>query len=146
MIDGVTWKPEGLILTLQGTKTDRQNQGQTVTISATRDGVCPKEALVRYLLVRPRSGSKSLLLNPDGKPLAAWSFRKRLIVECGKAGVEGNVNGHSLRIGGGTALCNQGVQEETIRTMGRWRSDVARRYMRQSQEKILEAGRKMASN
>ena len=47
---------------------------------------------------------------------------------------------------GATALCNQGVQEETIRTMGRWRSDVARQYMRQSQEKILEAGRKMASN
>ena len=85
LISGVTW----------------ENREQTVTIAATRDGVCPKEALVRYLLVRPRSGNKSLLLNPDGKPLAAWSFRKRLIVECGKAGVEGNVNGHSLRIGRG---------------------------------------------
>ena len=127
LISGVTWEPEGLVLTLQGTKTDRQNRGQTVTIAATRDGVCPKEVLVRYLLVRPRSGSKSLLLNPDGKPLTAWNFRKRLIAECGKAGIEGNVNGHSLRIGGATALSNLGVQEETIRTMGRWKSDVAKR-------------------
>ena len=78
LISGVTWEPEGLVLTLQGTKTDRQNRGQTVTIAATRDSVCPKQALVMYLLVRPRSGSKSLLLNPDGKPLAAWSIRKRL--------------------------------------------------------------------
>ena len=47
-----------------------------------------------------------------------------------RAGIPGNIKGHSLRIGGATALAQKGVAVEKIMQHERWKSDSIRRYLR----------------
>ena len=76
----------------------------------------------------------SLFLWPSGAPSTSLGFRIRLLSECRRAGLRGNFNGYSLRIGGAAALAARGVEVEVIRKLGRWRSDSVRRYLKEPKD------------
>ena len=132
-MDSLSWKMNVLEVKLWSSKTDRTSQGVTVKIPKTNSSICPFSAVERYLSVRPSRGGKALFLWPDGTPLTAFDLRRELKAVCLKAGIRGNINGHSLRIGGTTALAQKGVSVEQIMQHGRWKSDSFRRYIRHSE-------------
>ena len=129
-MSSLTWKQGFLEVKLWNSKTDRTSQGVTVKVPRTGSSICPFSAVERYLHERPRQGSRALFLWPDGTPLTAWDLRKELKAGCLRAGIHGNINGHSLRIGGTTALAQKGASVEQIMQHGRWKSDSFRRYIR----------------
>ena len=52
---------------------------------------------------------------------------------------------HSLRIGGATAAFAAGVDETTIRALGRWDSETYRLYTRMSRQAAMRLGAAVAS-
>ena len=84
------------------------------------------------------AASRSLFLWPSEAPLTSSGFCTRLLSGCKKAGLKGNFNGHSLRIGGATALAAREVEVEVIRKLGRWRSDSVRRYLKEPKEVLAK--------
>ena len=54
-------------------------------------------------------------------------------------------SGHSLRIGGATAAFAAGVDETTIRALGRWDSETYRLYTRMSRQAAMRLGAAVAS-
>ena len=52
---------------------------------------------------------------------------------------------HSLRIGGCSAAFAAGVDETTIRALGRWDSETYRLYARMSRQVAMRLGRAIAS-
>ena len=78
-----------------------------------------------------------------GKVPTHDEFRKWYQAKMKEAGVAhaGYYNTHSFRIGGATALCCAGIPLEQLKAMGRWDSDVALVYSRQTFEAMLRASR-----
>ena len=132
----LSWSETFLEVKLWRSKTDRTLRGATVSVPRTGSLICPCIAMEKYLEVRPPAGHRSLFLWPDGNPLTSAALRSRLITECRRAGLVGNFNGHSLRIGGASALAARGVDIEKIMKLGRWRSDSVRRYLRNPSEDL----------
>jgi hypothetical protein len=65
------------------------------------------------------------LRSHGGIPTRSWfmgRFRSLL--------TDPNLNGHSLRAGGATALALAGATPQTIQAAGRWSSDEFRKYIR----------------
>jgi hypothetical protein len=54
--------------------------------------------------------------------------------------------GHSFRRGGATSLARAGVQEHTIKKMGRWKSSAYQLYIDHSHVQIKEAAVKAATH
>ena len=137
-LDSLTWRDSFLEVKLWRSKADRTQRGSTISIPKTGSLICPFEAMKKYLEVRPVAACQSLFLWPSGAPLTSSGFRTRLLSECRRAGLKGNLNGHSLRIGGATALAARGVEVEVIRKLGRWRSDSVRRYLKEPKEVLAK--------
>ena len=137
-LSSLTWKECLLEVKLWKSKSDRTRKGVTVIVPKTGSSICPFSAMKRYLRVRSQRESNALFLWPDGTPLTGWDLREELKAGCLKAGIQGNINGHSLRIGGATALAKQGVSVEQIMQHGRWKSDSFRRYIRNPEGSLAE--------
>ena len=128
----------GFDVTLWNSKTDRTERGVTFSLPKTGSSICPVTAIDNYLAVRPTKGHSSLFIWSDGSPLTDSYFRRILLRECSKTGVKGNVNCHSLRIGGATALAAQGATTEEIMKLGRWKSDSVRRYLKSTKKGLAD--------
>ena len=137
-LDSLDWKKGHLEVKLWRSKSDRTARGTTVVIPKTGSAICPHGTLKAYLEVRPRQVGGPLFLWADGYPLSGVELRKELQAGCRRAGVTGNINGHSLRIGGATALAEKGVSVERIMELGRWKSDSVRRYLKNPKEGLAE--------
>ena len=72
-----------------------------------------------------------LFLFEDGSPLS----RSRLVSELRKALSSIRLNcdvyaGHSFRIGAATTAASRGLEDSTMKLLGRWRSDAYQSYIR----------------
>lgn len=130
----VEWTATGATLTVQNAKTDKRETGQAVTITYTNDDNCPMGAL-RAFWARRQSlgGGKALFTREDGTAIDGSWYRQRLEETCNRMGITKNIKGHSLRIGGASTAARNGVSEEGIKRLGRWKSGSFRRYIRPSQ-------------
>lgn len=66
----------------------------------------------------------------NGLPLKRQRFvvlLKQALLRCGYK--PGFYNPHSLRIGAATLAAKQGLSEDAIKRLGRWRSSAYRRYI-----------------
>ena len=89
-------------LAIWDSKTDTASEGLSVVLARRDDLLCPVTWLANFIVLRPRGAkSEQLFVRGDGKPMTRGWFRDRLKRECAGTGVTGNVNTHSLRIGGG---------------------------------------------
>ena len=122
--------PKMVGLRIKQTKTNPFRQGVDIYIGATGGRVCPVMAIIRYFGVRnPTAGP--LFILQSGTPLT----QTFLVVELKKAleqvGIEqSRYNGHSFRIGAATMAARQGIEDSMIQTLGRWRSDAYKIYIR----------------
>ena len=112
---------------IKGSKTDQLRQGMTIVVGITSSHICPVKAVLAYIACR---GFKPgpLFCHLDGSPLTRSQLLCRLRATLTKAGVKcDNFSGHSFRIGAATTAAAKGI---SIQTLGRWRSDSFKCYIR----------------
>ena len=135
----VNWQTSVIVVGLKVSKTDPFRCGATVRVGATGTDVCPFTAISRYLTIR----------GPNGGPLFAFEdgtflTRSHVAETLHRFAPFQDINTHSLRQGGATALAHMGVPPYVIQSLGRWSSDAYRRYIGLSDEFLLWLQRGMA--
>ena len=134
-----------LSVSIKQSKTDPFRRGVTISLGRTDAELCPVAALLAYLAVRGR-GDGPLFYFQDGRALT----QSRLVVELRKALEACDLRpqdylGHSFRIGAATTAAACGVPAETIMTLGRWKSQAYRLYVRLPREELTGVSRPMAT-
>ena len=137
--------PKRLLVSIKQSKTDPFRQGVTISLGRTDAELCPVAALLAYLAIRGQ-GEGPLFYFKDGRALT----RSRLVAELRKV-LEvcslrpQDYSGHSFRIGAATTAAACGVPAETIMTLGRWKSQAYRLYVRLPREQLTGVSRTMAT-
>ena len=91
---------------------------------------CPILAMKRYLRVRGSSPGP-LFIFADHTPISASYFARQLATCLSPCGYNTTMyTGHSFRIGAATTAAERGCTDIQIQTMGRWKSNAFRRYIR----------------
>ena len=113
-------------LRLSISKTDQFGKGADVHLYPLRSSLCPVSALVHYAAIRI-SDQAPLFIFQDGQFLT-----RNHVVDIIRQVFPGklDLNTHSFRIGGASALAAAGVPDYIIRIMGRWASDSFLTYIR----------------
>ena len=84
--------------------------------------------LAEYLAARGYQPGPLFAIN--GHPITRRFFNN-ILQQCkNRAGIQENIKSHSFRIGAATAALINGSTEDQIRTMGRWKSDSYKKYLR----------------
>ena len=107
-------------------KTDPFGTGATVHLFARTAACCPVLVLRRYVPFHP-SPAGPLFMFQDGGFLTRSHVAAVLAIAFPN---QPNLNTHSFRIGGASALAAAGVPEYIIQSLGRWSSDSFLRYIR----------------
>ena len=125
-----TQPPSMARLCIKQSKTDPFRQGVEVFLGNTGSEVCPIQALVHYIGVRSPSQGPLFILQ-SGAPLTRSYLVSQLQAALRQAGIEDSgFNGHSFRIGAATTAAQQGLEDSLIQTLGRWRSDAFKTYIK----------------
>lgn len=98
--------------------------------------LCPVEALLAYLAVR---GSKAgfLFHFADGRLLTKALFVTKVREALFRAGLKAdNYAEHSFRIGAATTAAMNGIDDCSIKMLGRWKSSAYQTYIRTPREKL----------
>lgn len=105
---------------------------------------CPVRAIRDYLAVRPKwvrpparmvhpmgvGPQSNLFLHHDGSMVTASQVTILIKSLCVSLGETGRFNGHSFRIGATTYAAGIGRSAFDIQSMGRWKTDAYRKYIR----------------
>ncbi len=85
--------------------------------------LCPVGAMLDYLVVRG-AGPGPLFRFADGKPLTRARLVEQVRGALSRAGVDSSqYSGHSLRSRAATTAAQHGINDATIQTLGRWKSN-----------------------
>ena len=116
---------EGFKITLKNFKHAPLNHTTILLITPSSSVTCPVTLLAQYLLIRP------LFIFKDKVPISRQFFCKCLhqclihIDLCSK-----DYQSHSFRIGAATHAASQGISDDLIMRMGRWKSQAFLKYLR----------------
>ena len=94
---------------------------------------CPYLAMKQYLRIRPEatSANEQFFVFRDGSPVTPNQLRSTLKMLLKNLNIESKLyNLHSFRIGRCTDLYKLGVSVETIKKIGRWKSNTVFKYLR----------------
>ena len=113
---------------LPKSKMDQFREGTTLTLSPASDPSCPVIALKRLFEAQPKPSSAPLfsrLLGPFNK---RW-FSSRITQALLDAGINpSHYSGHSFRRGAANTAVAAGAPLQTVKLMGRWKSNSIDRY------------------
>ena len=102
--------PSRMEVRIKASKTDPFRQGISLFIGKVASNLCPVSAMLAYLVVRGSHSSSSRMVTAVKEALDA-------------VGVEsGQYSGHSFSIGAATTAAARGLEDSTVRTLGRWKS------------------------
>ena len=119
-----------LRVTLKGSKTDQVRKGTTIVVGKTGSHICPVLAVLSYI-ARRGFAPGPLFRHKDGTPLTRQHLVSKLRAALSEAGIDcQGFSGHSFRIGAATTAAAKGIPDSTIQTLGRWRSESFKRYIR----------------
>ena len=122
-VGDVAYEPDGSgRLTIRSSKTDQEGRGAVQFLGPT--------AVERIRAWRQASGIKKGPLfrrffqgGRFGKdPLSTATIREIIQFRCARAGVEGHISGHSLRVGAAQSLAAGGASLVELQNAGRWTS------------------------
>lgn len=117
--------PSLLRVRLRVSKCDQAGRGVDVFLGSP---FCPVAAVLSYMALRgPREGP--FFLAADGSPLTKSVFvaaLRELLRSCGLD--PSSYSGHSFRIGAATTAGLAGVEDSTIKSLGRWSSNAFQIY------------------
>ena len=145
--------PSRVCLIIKQSKTDPFQTGAVVFLGRTTNDLCPVAAVLAYL-ARRGSTPVPLFILEDGSPLSKQDgsplSKQRLVLELRQALSASGItcdafSGHSFRIGAATTAVAKGIEDSTIRTLGRWRSDAYHRYIRQDAIQLASFSSTLAS-
>ena len=121
--------PSMIRIRLKQSKTDPFRHGVDVFLGRTQADLCPVSALLAFVAVRPdREGP--LFVFQDGSFLTRDRLVMAVRATLQSAGVDASgYSGHSFRIGAATTAARRGVEDSTIKTLGRWESAAYQRYI-----------------
>ena len=143
MVDNAD-KPRKISVSIKASKTDPFRVGVDIHVGWTGKKLCPVAAIMAYLVAR-KDGLGPLFRFEDGRPLT----RPHLVLEVRRALDEAGassagISGHSFRIGAATTAAEQGVEDSTIKDLGRWRSNAYQRYIRRDRANLAGLAEKLA--
>lgn len=128
--------PTLLRVKLNKSKTDQLRQGVEVYVGRTGCQLCPVAAVLAYMAIRGDQAGPFFKAS-DGRPLTKASFTKEVREVLQAIGLPyQNFAGHSFRIGAATAAARAGIEDSTIRMMGRWSSSAFLAYIRTPREHL----------
>ena len=122
---------DSLNVHITSSKTDQLGKGTVIMIKAQSDlSLCPCALVRRYIRVRPPVLG-SFFCHYNGDSLTRYQF-VAVLKKCLKiAGVnQFGFTSHSFRIGMATTLSLAGYPDSLIQSVGRWKSDAYKRYVR----------------
>ena len=130
---------------IKASKTDPFRQGTTIYLGATDTKLCPVKAILAYIAVRG-SQEGPFFHFENMQLLTREMFVKELRSTLQKAGLNPNMYaGHSFRIGAATVAHAQGIDDSTIMTLGRWKSNAYQRYVRIPQHQLAAMSTTLAT-
>ena len=135
----VHWDRRVAIVYIKMSKTDPFRDGVHIRVGMLDHYLCPVRALVRYLSRRgPRHGPLFMFRN------GAYLTRARILDIMTRAlPNHPNVNTHSFRRGGASALASAGTPDHIIQLMGRWKSNAFKEYIQLNDDFVVEAHKSM---
>ena len=137
-------------LTLPASKTDPFRKAITLTIASTQDPGCPVEAMRQLLLTdshRPHSAPLFCIGANDQHVFTQEYVVTQLQHLAQMAGLgQGTWNGHSFRQGAATWATQTGMSEREIQTLGGWRSDAYKSYIKYSNDERIALSQRFQLN
>ncbi|XP_070203313.1 uncharacterized protein [Littorina saxatilis] len=122
-----------LSVRILGSKTDQLGVGSVIhlkTVGSHRQ-VCPLRCMRAYLSARP-AGAGLLFKHFSGAPLTRYQFQAVLKKCAASLGWQvSRFSSHSFRIGASTTAVINGMTMEELKTLGRWKSQAVRVYIRE---------------
>ena len=138
--------PSTIAITIKASKTDPYRQGVTVYLGATGSPLCPVKALLAFIMVRGDAPGP-LFQFANKQFLTRDRFVTHVRSALSKAGLNPDVYaGHSFRIGAATVAHEKGIEDSTIMTLGRWKSNAYQRYIRIPQEHLARISAHIATS
>ena len=119
-----------LLVFIKASKTDPFRVGCTIHIGSTNNQFCPVNAMRVFLRSRSTTSAVPLFVFADDSFLTRSRMSSFILSVLGGT----NLNTHSFRIGGATALAVAGFSDAHIQTIGRWSSNCFQRYIRLSSD------------
>jgi integrase len=134
-VDDLTWDDEGVVITVQKSKTDQSGEGQEKALPFVADGICAATALKAWLIAGGVThGPVFRPMNRNGEPkpipLNPQSVALIIKVACQKVGLDPKLySGHSLRSGHVTEARSRGVSDaDTMAVTGHKRVETLNLY------------------
>ena len=129
--------PTYVVITLQWSKIDIFGVKCTMYIGGTHSMICPLNALLAYLAIRPMSPGP-LCVHANGSPVTRSSLVSAVYAALSGAGMAlFHYICHSFRIGAATSATQAGLPNPLIQTRGCWRSAAFQWYTRTPTNTIL---------
>ena len=121
----------GVQITLRNFKGNVNKQPVSIIIPPSSTKMfCPVHTLQQFLALRGDHPGP-LFIDNHGQPVSRATFTAFLNQALAGVGIPNyNIKPHSFRIGAATSACAQGIPDQDIQRLGRWRSDAYRRYIR----------------
>ena len=115
-------KPKILKVHLKVSKCDQFGNGVDIFLGRIESPMCPVSAALSYMAIRgPAPGP--FFYFQDGNPLTKSRFVIAVQDILHQMGLDQSLYaGHSFRIGAATAAAQAGVEDSTIKALGRWSS------------------------
>ena len=129
-------KPKILFILWTSKTHDRSTKLQMIKITGSSyqlNKFCPFQIISDYIKVRPDaiSTEEQFFVYPDGSPVTANKLREILKLMLKEANIKNDLfNLHSYRIGRCSDLFKLGLSVETIKKIGRWKSNAVFAYLR----------------
>ena len=130
-ISDIKFEGNNLKVTIQSSKTDQIGNSTTLILPKNKcESMCVARQLKAYLKFRPNIDGQ-LFCHLNHKKLTRFQFLAILRSALKFIGLSSDdYNTHSFRIGAATTAAMLGKNDNEIKSMGRWKSDSFKRYIR----------------
>ena len=138
--------PTILSILLRQSKTDQDKVGITLFVGRTGQDICPLSSMIPYLVSRREKFPRgALFVTERGLPLSRLVLVAWLKTALSSVGIDAtHFTGHSFRIGAASTASARGIADSTIQTLGRWKSDSFKRYIRMPRQELAELSSTLA--
>ena len=131
-------EPKTLQVRLKRSKTDQLGRGAKILVGRTGCTLCPVAAVLGYIAARGNVEGPFFRFK-NGNPLTKPLFTKHVRTALQELGLPfQDFAGHSFRIGAATAAARAGIEDSTIKTLGRWSSSAFLAYIRSPPEQLAQ--------
>jgi hypothetical protein len=135
--------PSMIRIVLKVSKCDQFGKGVEVFVGRSKSDICPVAAILSYMVARG-PGPGPFFRFEDGTPLTKPRFVEAARSCLGQVGLDPNsYAGHSFRIGAATSAARAGLEDSTIRALGRWSSTAFLTYLRTPRQQLARISERL---